>query len=185
MRAAVEVGGISVDALVDSGAGVSVIQRRWLEAQPIDSWVLRPSFVRLKGITGEYIPADGEVTLSLQIGQCIKFVSFVVVSDLNMQVILGNDTLEALGVVIDYHLKCLYCGPPCSKEGMIPQGLLVTSVAVTIPACTQVSIPVETTDIVWVEADSVVGPVDVADGLTSHGLTGKKCEVQLSRPQHT
>ncbi len=58
----------------------------------------------------------------------------------------------------------------------------MTSKAVTIPVCTKVSIPVETADIVWTEADSVVGTVDVADGLTSRGLTGKKCAVQLSRP---
>ena len=183
MQVEVELGGERVQALIDSGAGLSVIQKAWLERLPDKSWSLVPSTVKLQGMTGQMIPADGSVELSLTMDQQSIQAKFVVMTNLNVEVIIGNDILSQQGVVIDYRARRIYCHPPTQEENRGLVCPLIVAERTKIPARSIQNVSVHTMPVLEPEGTSLAyGTVKDVSSLGDQGLRcGEYIQVPLRK----
>lgn len=98
-----QLNGHDVKMLVDTGAGISVIDERSLqELYANETPVLRKeSSVKLQTVSGQALPILGLVKVSLGIARGNYFCAFNVVRDLTYEAVLGRDFLQANGAMID------------------------------------------------------------------------------------
>ena len=92
----------SYRSLVDSGAEVSLIHRRVIDRLRNKPKIHRKR-VHLQAVNGEPLAVDGVVDIEFSIG----VLTFVVVTDMNRNIILGRDWLSQNGVRLYFDLNCL------------------------------------------------------------------------------
>ena len=99
----VELFGRFVTALVDTGAGVSLISLRLLRSFDVDISTLQQDSVRplLTGVTGQSLSTCGVVSLKFRIGSFCTNHAFIVVDGVTHDLILGSDVLTASGCTLD------------------------------------------------------------------------------------
>ena len=99
----VVIAGVSVKALIDSGATTSCCSRRWYQKYHVEIGPLMRDQTQVIGVENTPISVDGRTArLPLEWKEATTTVSFLVVPTLIEQdVILGMDLLQRLGVKID------------------------------------------------------------------------------------
>ncbi|KII62053.1 Retrovirus-related Pol polyprotein [Thelohanellus kitauei] len=88
---------IKVTALVDTGACVSLVDSRILE----HNHLVKPSPLVLYNVTGQLMPTLGQCSLRVAYGDITSEMDFIVVKEINHQVILGRDFIVQNKLVID------------------------------------------------------------------------------------
>lgn len=97
-KIAVSISGLQVKFLLDTGASRSLIQSEvFLKFQK--GFYRQVTNVRLETLTGEEIETDGQIDLGLD---TLGMQTFIVVSNMENEGILGNDFCEKFGVKIDF-----------------------------------------------------------------------------------
>ena len=116
--------GVPVQAVVDTGADVTVIATHVANQLPELDW---SSPAQLQNFTGGAITAKGPTTVQMRVGP--KQISIEVFSaPLVEECILGNDALTALGAIIDCRAQCVILqgefsvSPPPAKRARGPAG---------------------------------------------------------------
>ena len=97
----IEIYGQRYRALVDSGAEISLINRRITEHFP-EAELFRSTEVTLHTATGTAITVAGEIKLTFRIGKQYIEYTFIVAENLTQNVILGRHCLRRHGMKIDY-----------------------------------------------------------------------------------
>lgn len=143
----VNINDIEVEAIVDTGAFISVVDHRVAQA---NGWVVRESKQQLMHAAGERMPCVGETLAKVEvcIGRRSKFAthSLVVVQNLCAQMLLGIELIKSLGIIID-----LSADRPISfRKDAIVRGLV---------AKTEVKIPPRSAVIASVATDHEHGDV--------------------------
>ena len=108
----VELFGRFVTALVDTGAGVSLISLRLLRSFDVDISTLQQDSVRplLTGVTGQSLSTCGVVSLKFRIGSFYTNHAFIVVGGVTHDLILGSDVLTASGCTLDLSRRVMHVG---------------------------------------------------------------------------
>ena len=97
----IEIFGQKYRALVDSGAEISIINKKVTENFP-DIELLRSTEITLRTATGNAITVVGEVDLTFRLGKKYIKHTFIVAENVTQNVILGRDCLKANGMKIDF-----------------------------------------------------------------------------------
>lgn len=103
----IRVGKYKIRALVDSGAEVSLINRRTFNLFKQKYQLKTNHNVSLQSVGGNALNVDGYVELPFKIGGVLLKHRFYVVSNMNRRAILGRDWLEDNGVRLNFDLRCL------------------------------------------------------------------------------
>ena len=108
----IEVKGKKIQALVDSGASVSCIQKSTFDKINKDNCLqIQPSpITNIVGVGGERHEVCGQVNLSLKISGLNVHQNFIIISQLHHPLILGLDFMQAYQVRIDFHHKIMTIG---------------------------------------------------------------------------
>ena len=98
-----QLGGVSVDLMLDSGSSVSLVQCDILSSTKniVDIPQARP--LRLVTASGDQLPILGQIRAKVQLGEFDVFHDFVVVKKLVTSVILGIDFLQQNGLILDFN----------------------------------------------------------------------------------
>lgn len=97
----IETHGQHYRALVDSGAEISILNRKITECLP-DTELLRSTEVTLRTATGSAITTVGEIDLRFKLGRKYLRHTFIVAENLSQSVILGRDCLKAHKMKLDF-----------------------------------------------------------------------------------
>ncbi|POM70830.1 LOW QUALITY PROTEIN: Hypothetical protein PHPALM_12681, partial [Phytophthora palmivora] len=92
---------VPVDILIDSGAVVSLIDRKLLRRIGRANDSLRPYDGNLNGVSGHQLKIRGVADLPLRLGSVEIVRPFVVVEHMYVDVILGTDSLRQFRAVVD------------------------------------------------------------------------------------
>lgn len=97
----IEIFGQKYRALVDSGAEISIINKKITEHFPATE-LFRSTQITLRTATGNAITVVGEIDLRFRLGRKFLQHTFIVAENLTQNVILGRDCLKWHGMKIDF-----------------------------------------------------------------------------------
>ena len=137
-----------IQALVDSGASVSCLQKAAFDRINKENAVkVQPSKIRnIVGVGGERHEVHGQVSLTLNISGLLVEQTFIIVEQLHHSLILGLDFLKMYQVVIDFDRKVLIIGNDAIVVALAcdsKYGYARCIKTETIPAESEVVIPVK------------------------------------------
>lgn len=96
-------------ALIDTGAEVSLVSKRVYDALTFKSEIVRKK-LHLQSVSGQALDVLGETTLKFKMGGLDLVHNFIVVSEMNRNVILGRDWMNANQVRIYFDLRKIRVG---------------------------------------------------------------------------
>ena len=172
--------GQDVRLLVDTGAGISVIDEHFLTELygGILPALRTSSSSQVKTVSGEAVPVLGNMKVTLQIAGGDYSCDFLVVRNLAYEALLGRDFLRANGAVIDLKLGTLQLDDqpkPSRPERECPARVWSTCV---IPPSSEAIIPAS------LDADFTPGVVGLLEGserlIERYHLQGAAALVTLS-----
>ena len=161
----VKIGGVIRDALVDTGATVTMVTSSLLEEAPLLRNLLRPSTVSyITGISGRQVPLLGEFNVAIQLGNIDSASHRVVVLQDGHETfpcVLGLDFLEQYGLTVNTVDRCLYGRSTTGKTLTIPLRILHVEHAVCrVVSSERISIPARTCQFVAVKVPKAEDGVD-------------------------
>ncbi len=134
----VKIGKTRLRSLVDTGAEVSLVQKRVL-----DSLQQRPRIskehIDLQTVSGNSLGVIGSTMLNFSLGKTKLTHKFFVVTEMNRSMILGRDWLTSEGVRLYYDLGCLRVGDtyvPFENDAHISSLVRLTKKVVLRPQTT-------------------------------------------------
>lgn len=167
-KVSVCVDNVKTDALVDTGAAVSVMSlsfKNRLRQKVMFVWDKNTTFC---GVGGETLVPVGLCSVSVVIGDECYRTEFVVLRRATHDVILGVDFLRECGATLDFS-----AGEICLQPNIIPalvdnmsqshQGVLALKEDVLLPAMTATFLPVKSSESFMGKHSIVVEP-DVSNG---------------------
>ena len=98
---AIEVHGQNYRALIDSGAEVSLVNRRIVENMP-EKECLTSTQVKLAAATGDKIKVVGEIDMKFKLGKKVLIHTFIVVENIKRGIIIGRDCLHMHNMQLDF-----------------------------------------------------------------------------------
>ena len=96
--------GAPVNLLVDTGAGISLVNAKFIKHFNFMEYV-RPTSIRIAGLGKKVIPVEGEITLPISIANCLVEHTFVLCDMLDNEFLVGMDILTKIQATIDLHNK--------------------------------------------------------------------------------
>ena len=99
-----------IRSLVDSGAACSLMHRKVYDRLKSPPKISKKVTVNLQGVNGHLLTVHGSIEIPIQIGGEKVRQTFYIVSDINRNIILGQDFLRDKGVRLYYDLNCLRIG---------------------------------------------------------------------------
>ena len=104
----INVGRRRIEALVDTGADTSLIDKSIADLLPTGKChSIGGRVPNLHGVTGHSLSVTGRCTIQFMLGSRSLSHDFVVVKNLSREIILGVDFLERFGVKLDYSQKTM------------------------------------------------------------------------------
>ena len=88
--------------IIDSGAGVTVLGSTFFNTYLINNFKLIPSTIHVSAANKQPMTVNGMVIINIQIGTLMDNVKFLVVNEIGMDIIIGNDQLKQWNTVINY-----------------------------------------------------------------------------------
>lgn len=182
----IELKGVSIKALVDSGASVSCIAQSLFQEHSNDQQLESPKVSKVQGVGGNQIRVLGQVSLQFLIGSKSVSHKFLVLDSMVQPIILGLDFLQAQSASIDLGAnklilkdqdgECQVNLVTCKQEDK--SVLLKLNCNVTVPPFCEMLVPAMT--------KPKIHRVMLANPLPSlewQGLAGARCVCQVNYGQ--
>ena len=93
---------IQCHIILDSGAGITVMGSTFFNSYLINDFILRPYTINISAANKQLMTVNGSATVNIQIGTLKDNVKFLVVNELDSDIIFENDQLKEWNTKINY-----------------------------------------------------------------------------------
>ena len=88
--------------IIDSGAGITVMGSTYFNNYLIRDFKLIPSVINVSAANKQQMTVNGSTIVNIQIGTLMDTIKFLVINEIGMDIIIGNDQLKKWNTRINY-----------------------------------------------------------------------------------